>query len=92
MELVEEIQRIGIGKRLTKPVTESINLGQVFAALVKSEGEEGPPELFVMDLEVVRGQVMQLAQMLERGMVDSMEQIEVLKEIAEQLTISLGEG
>ncbi len=79
LELVEEIQRIGIGKRLTKPVTESINPGQVFAALAKSGGEGGPPELFVMDLEVVR------------GIADSIEQIEVLKEIAKQLTISLGE-
>ena len=49
------------------------------AALAEPQQELRPTGQASMDLEVVRGQAMQLAQMLERGMVDSMEQIETLE-------------
>jgi PAS domain S-box-containing protein len=117
----------GVEELITRFATELVividGIRAFEATLAESEVNEGQSELVVMDLELVRQQVMQLAQMLDSGMVDSMEQIEmldrqfahhevklqwerlkqhvdffdmdsafeVLKEIAKQLTISLGE-
>jgi PAS domain S-box-containing protein len=59
-------------------VTEGIQAFEV--ALAEPKQALRPTGQASMDLEVVRQQMMQLAQMLERGMVDSMEQLETLED------------
>jgi phage tail tape-measure protein len=68
-------------------VTDGIRaFEEALAITEKTEDHAGPPG---MDLEFVQGQMLQLSQMLERGMVDSMEQIEALDNQLRQSVVKI---